>query len=500
MAKKILKGLIFGFILMLVWGLSTSLFAQEAEDYEFTAKDKLILTQPSICYVTTIYYGYIYDPNFEEWSVQYMYGPMGGTGFCVNPETGHLVTAAHVIEDDYVNIKWSILDAYIFDTYPDDYYNLTDNDWNWIYDNYKVEGETTTELDREVWIQFNTATAGLPDNPDTTYIRAEVIDSSPWNQRDIAILKIQPVTGRALSSVMIGDSSMVEIQDSLTIIGYPWNADISLESIMTPTITSGMISAKKMLEGTEVLQVDGTAAAGNSGGPVLNEKGEVIGILTMGTSENINYLRPSNDIKEMLNRNGVVNKLGQVDENFAKGLAMYRQSHYAEAMKYFDAVLNSSQGHLQAQEYKANSQAAIDRGEDTPLVALTEPAETAEETAETPSPVAEEPVQAAEAEAEEAETWGPVAEETGTGSFALGLGLIILLFVVIPLVILAAVIIIIVWLVKRKNKAAAAPVTPAAPAGEVKKETKPQAKFCPSCGKEVKEDQKFCANCGEKIE
>jgi len=78
MAKKILKGLIFGFILMLVWGLSTSLFAQEAEDYEFTAKDKLILTQPSICYVTTIYYGYIYDPNFEEWSVQYMYGPMGG--------------------------------------------------------------------------------------------------------------------------------------------------------------------------------------------------------------------------------------------------------------------------------------------------------------------------------------------------------------------------------------------------------------------------------------
>ncbi|MDZ7837244.1 MAG: hypothetical protein U5N58_04410 [Actinomycetota bacterium] len=67
----------------------------------------------------------------------------------------------------------------------------------------------------------------MPDNPDTTYVRAEIIDYSPWDQRDIAILKIQPVTGRALSSVMVGDSSMVEIQDPLTIIGYPWNADIA---------------------------------------------------------------------------------------------------------------------------------------------------------------------------------------------------------------------------------------------------------------------------------
>ncbi|MDZ7837245.1 MAG: S1C family serine protease [Actinomycetota bacterium] len=96
-----------------------------------------------------------------------------------------------------------------------------------------------------------------------------------------------------------------------------------------------MISARKMVEGTEVLPVDGTAAPGNSGGPVLNENGEVIGILTMGTSENINYLRPSNDVKDMLSRNGVENKLGMIDDNFAKGLAMYRQSHFSEAIEIF---------------------------------------------------------------------------------------------------------------------------------------------------------------------
>jgi V8-like Glu-specific endopeptidase len=495
MAKIILKGFILVFIIMLVLGLTPALYAQDVLDYEFTAKDKVILTQPSICFVTSMYYGYVYDPNFEDWSVSYMYGPFAGTGFCVNPDTGHIVTAAHVIEDDYVNIKWAILDAYIFDTYPDDYYNLTDNDWNWIYDNYKVEGENTPEPDHEVWVQFNTATAGLPDNPGNTYIRSEIIDSSPLEQRDIAILKIQPVTGRALSSAIIGDSSRVEIQDNLTIVGYPWNADISLESIMTPTVTSGIISARKMLEGTELLQVDGTAAFGNSGGPVLSENGEVIGILTMGT-EGINYLRPSNDIKEMLNRNGVENKLGMVDDNFASGLAMYRQSHYSEGMKYFDAVLNSSQGHLQAQEYKANSQAAIDRGEDVPLGEEQEPLATSEEEAEEESAAAEELVQ--EAEGAEGEV-GPVAEEAaaegGDKGSALAVTLIVLA-IVIPLLIIIAVIVIVVIVVRKRKT----PSTTAQPEAEVKKETKPGARFCPSCGKEVKENQKFCENCGQKLE
>ncbi len=471
---------------------SSVLFAQPSDsEFEFEPKDKVILTQASICFVTTMYYGYIYDPNFEDWSQQYFYGPLGGTGFCVNPDSGHIVTAAHVVEDDYVNIKWAILDAYIFDTYPDDYYNLTDADWNWIYDNYKVEGESTPEPDREVWVQFNTATGGLPENPDNTYQRAEVIDSSPWEQRDIAILKIQPTTGRALSSIVMGDSSMVEIQDSLTIIGYPWNADISAESIMTPTITSGIISARKMVSGTEVLQIDGTAAPGNSGGPVLNDKGEVIGILTMAISgENINFLRPSNDVKEMLNRNGVENKLGMVDENFANGLAMYRQKHYAEAIKLFDAALNLSQGHLLAQEYKANAQAALDRGEDVPLE---EEAAAPETEGQAIVEMEEAPEEASPVAAEEEEIVQEEAAQEEDDGFALGLTLIILA-ILVPIIIIAVVVVIIVVVIKKRN-ASAKPDTVT-----TKEETKEGVKYCPSCGQEAKEGQKFCPNCGEKLE
>ena len=81
-----------------------------------------------------------------------------------------------------------------------------------------------------------------------------------------------------------------------------------------------------MIAGTQVLQVQGDARPGNSGGPVLGDDGSVIGILTMGTDNTNVYLRPSNDIKALL---GVENKLGLVDEQWQKGLIMFNNSHYS---------------------------------------------------------------------------------------------------------------------------------------------------------------------------
>ncbi len=152
---------------------------------------------------------------------------------------------------------------------------------------------------------------------------------------------------------------MIEIQDDLSIIGFPWTSDIGQDNIMNPTVTTGRISGKVMLGGTEVLQVQGDARPGNSGGPVLDINGMVVGMLTMGTDETNNYLRPVNDIKEMLNRNGVENKLGMLDEEFKKGLINYRMGNYQEAINNFNAVLNLNQKHLLAQEYRSKAQSGV---------------------------------------------------------------------------------------------------------------------------------------------
>jgi len=497
MARKITKIAVFMLVLALMLSFAGALAAQP-DTYELTSQDKVILTQPSVCFITSYFWGYVLDPWENTWSAPY-YWAFVGTGFCVNPDTGHIVTAGHMVEISAADFKYDLIYTYLIDTYGSGLDSWTDDDWNWAYENIKVEGYDGGDYDMEVYVQFNTANAGIPDDPSNvdTFIRAELIDFSGWEQRDIALLRIQPQTGRALSSVIVGDSSTVEIQDQLTIIGYPWTSDIGQNNVLNPTITSGNLSGKIMLAGTEVMQIQGSAREGNSGGPVLNQDGLVVGILTMGTDYSNNYLRPSNDVKEMLSRNGVTNTLGMVDEEFKQGLVNYRLKHYNKAIEHFNAVLNLNQRHLQAQEYRSKSQEAINRGEDIPIE------EEAAVTIVDPEP-ADGDGSAAETVSSETDTTAVGEEDSGL--MGLGIAIIIVLFVVVPLVVIVLIVVIIILVVRRKKKAPAAAEAAAAPPqaqAEPKKETKkPEAdgSFCPNCGAEVKPGAKFCSSCGNKME
>jgi hypothetical protein len=82
----------------------------------------------------------------------------------------------------------------------------------------------------------------------------------------------------------------------------------------------------------------------------------VIGLVSFGPDTNTAFLATGNDIKEMVNRNGIENKLGMVYEEFEKGLIDYRQENYSDAISNFNAVLNLSQGHLSAQDYRSKAQ------------------------------------------------------------------------------------------------------------------------------------------------
>ncbi|MCL4415375.1 MAG: trypsin-like peptidase domain-containing protein [Actinobacteria bacterium] len=491
MKKNLLKTLIVVFIIMFFLSFTSLVFAQESStdqkstgtDYQFSPGDSWLLVEPAVAYITTVYYAYVYDPGLAAWSEQYYYGPFGGTGFVVNPDTGTIVTAGHMVDGivaDYVNMKWAILDAYIANVYPDDYPNLTDADWNVIYDTYKVEGQNKTEPDREVWVQFNTVTANVPDNPGNTYTRAEVVSLSDRNQRDIAVIRIAPVTGRALSSVLIGDSSMVGVGDQVTIIGYPWTSDIGQDNPLNPTVTQGSISGKVMYHGTEVLQVQGDARPGNSGGPVLGKEGTVIGILTMGTDDTNNYLRPANDVKLLL---GVENKLGQVDNEWRTGLAMFKQNHFSEAIIHFKAVQNLSAGHLLAGEYIAKAQANM--GSDVPLTSETVVQDTTVTTV------------AAETTSTTPTTLPKKAESAITTT-------VLILIIVIPILVIALIVVLIVVLLKRKNRPqvvapTAAAYTPPPPQQIPEGDSKSKAKFCPNCGNQTEEGAAFCPNCGNKL-
>jgi serine protease Do len=100
---------------------------------------------------------------------------------------------------------------------------------------------------------------------------------------DVALLKIE---GRGLPTVKLGDSSGVEVGDWVLAIGSPFGLE--------RTATQGIVSAigRSLPDGTYVpfIQTDAAVNPGNSGGPLFNTRGEVIGINSQIYSRDGGYM------------------------------------------------------------------------------------------------------------------------------------------------------------------------------------------------------------------
>jgi len=128
---------------------------------------------------------------------------------------------------------------------------------------------------------------------DKTQYTAKLIGTDP--ELDLAVLKID--AGKQLNPLRMGNSDAIEVGDWAVAIGSPFGLD--------QTMTAGIISAKGRDLGERdhqlqrFLQTDAAINRGNSGGPLLNINGEVVGINTMivsgsGNFEGIGFALPIN--------------------------------------------------------------------------------------------------------------------------------------------------------------------------------------------------------------
>ena len=127
---------------------------------------------------------------------------------------------------------------------------------------------------------------------------------------DIAVLKI---SARELTPARLGDSDQLSVGDVAYAVGNPLG---ELDFTMTSGTVSAldrMIRADSSSPSINMFQIDAAVNTGNSGGPVYNSAGEVIGVVTAKYSENgvegIGFAIPINDarkIAEDLIENGFV--------------------------------------------------------------------------------------------------------------------------------------------------------------------------------------------------
>ena len=134
-------------------------------------------------------------------------------------------------------------------------------------------------------------------NGDKEY-KAKIIGTDPLS--DIAVLKIE--SDDKFKPVKFGNSDLARIGDWVIAIGNPFG--------LGGTVTSGIISARNRSIGLsryeDFIQTDASINQGNSGGPLFNMDGDVVGvntaILSQGGSIGIGFAIPSNNAKQVVDQ------------------------------------------------------------------------------------------------------------------------------------------------------------------------------------------------------
>lgn len=194
----------------------------------------------------------------------------------------------------------------------------------------------------------NKVTVILDDG--TTYEDVSVVAVDPLD--DVAYLKIKDVSD--LTPATLGDSKTIKVGQQVIAIG---NALGEYQNTVTAGIISGTGRSVTASDGsgynvetlTDMIQTDAAINSGNSGGPLVNAAGEVIGIntATSSTAENMGFAIPISSVKGMLNQ---LIETGKAERSY---LGVYTVQITPEIAKAYNLPVSTGEYLYSASSYSA---------------------------------------------------------------------------------------------------------------------------------------------------
>ena len=338
-------------------------------------------------------------PNrFFKASLDYIKEPeeitSSGTGFLVTAD-GYVATNCHLIDRDNAFIRRQFFLS-AFQQITEANISALENAWatrfseqqkSILYNTYasvyaRLFSIALYDLKKEIFIEYSIDS----DKGITSSIKKSahvIIKGQPMPGKDIAILKMEGDS--TLPTLKIARDELPKVGEQLFVYGFPSpvtnNNYVAIESAIEPTLTTGIVSAlKKSVAGWPLIQMDANINRGSSGGPVCNEKGEVVGLTTFGSLENsgglaagLNFAIPVSILQEFLDSAGVLAHTSETSKLFGDAMVLYDRGYYEDALKKFREVnelntrfpglayyINDTQKRLLQNEEKNSSMIRVD--------------------------------------------------------------------------------------------------------------------------------------------
>lgn len=194
-----------------------------------------------------------------------------------------------------------------------------------------------------------------------------------YRNSDVAIIKL---AGNNYPVVKLGSLSEVSQGSPLSILGYPVAASdntIVAKNVSEVTLTSGNVSAIKTANGDsrQLIETDTTIGHGNSGGPVFDDTGHVVGIATYtidgaGLGDGtFNYIRDIADLQALASTSNLnFNTTSQTQLVWQKAIAAFDNAHYSKSLQLFSQVRELYPEHPTIDSFEARAEQNISDGKD----------------------------------------------------------------------------------------------------------------------------------------
>ncbi len=223
----------------------------------------------------------------------------------------------------------------------------------------------------------------IQDVPANFYAPVDRIEKqSSFTDEDVAIIHVSNMNDMAM--VQLGDSSSVQQQDNLTIIGFPGNGDIAgntATDLLTLSVNLVYVSSFKTTNtGAPVIQVGGNVEHGDSGGPALDNHGTIVGIVSFGSASgqgSTSFLQASSSAAALVQSLGLNTTPGPFQKAWNQAIQDYSSNtpgHWHKAQSEFEQIAAKYPLFKGVQPYLdyATSQAKIEKAPQT------QPAQTAQ--------------------------------------------------------------------------------------------------------------------------